>query len=89
MEIEFDSDKDDANRVKHGLPLELAASVRLDQAVIVEDTRFDYGEPRFIAYARLEGQLHVLWYTWRGQILRVIGLRKANERERKRYDRPA
>ena len=81
MRIEFDADKDAANRVKHGVSLAAAADIHLGKAVVVEDRRFDYGEARFIAYAPLQERLHVLWYTWRDGICRVIGLGKANERE--------
>lgn len=85
MKIEFDPGKDAANRLKHGISLAASADLDFDQATVIEDHRFDYGEPRFIAYAPLNGRLHVLWFTWRADRLRVIGLRKANTRERKRY----
>lgn len=86
MEIEYDPEKDAANQVKHGLSLADTARMELAQATVTEDRRVDYGEARFIAYAPLDGRLHVLWFTMRGPVLRAIGLRKANERERKRYD---
>jgi hypothetical protein len=57
----------------------------LDNAIVIEDRRFDYGETRFVAYAPIDGRLHVLWFTMRGSVLRAIGLRKANRRERVRY----
>ena len=84
--IEFDPDKDEANRLKHGVPLAAAERIDLDRAVRFEDRRFDYGETRFIAYAPIEGRLHCVWYTLRGDVVRVIGLRKANQRERRRYE---
>src|SRR6202040_3712444 len=37
----------------------------------IEDRRFNYGEARFIAYGPIDGRLHVLWFTMRGQ--RVAG----------------
>ena len=33
----------------------------------------------------LDGRLFVFWFTWRGEVCRVIGIRKANPREVKRY----
>lgn len=86
MQIEFDPDKDAINRAKHRMSLEAAADMDLLQAAVVEDTRFDYGERRFLVYGRIGGRLHVLWFTRRGATIRVIGLRKANGRERKCYD---
>ena len=85
MEIEFDPAKDRANLAKHGISLGAAAEVDLDSAIIIEDRRVDYGESRFLAYAPIAGRLHVLWFTMRGTVVRAIGLRRANRRERKRY----
>ena len=86
MEIEFDPDKDAINRLKHGLPLSDAARMDLDEAAVIEDRRRDYGEMRFLAYALIGDALHVMWFTMRGSVVRVIGLRKANRRERKRHE---
>jgi uncharacterized DUF497 family protein len=87
VKIEFDPDKDRVNRVKHGISLAAAADMNLDEATVIEDRRFDYGETRFVAYAPVGGRLHVLWFTMRGAVIRAIGLRRANERERRRYER--
>ena len=86
MQIEFDPNKDAINRQKHGLSLTDAVLMNFDEAAIVEDHRFDYGETRFLAYVPIAGRLHVLWFTMRGSAIRVIGLRKANRRERERYE---
>lgn len=85
MQIEFDPAKDRINLEKHGISLAAAADIDLDSAIIIEDTRSDYGETRFLAYAPITGRLHVLWFTMRGTVLRVIGLRRANRRERKKH----
>jgi uncharacterized DUF497 family protein len=85
MQIEFDPAKDRINLEKHGIALAAAADIDLDSAIIIQDRRFDYGEARFLAYVRIDGRLHVLWFTMRGTIVRAIGLRRANRRERKKY----
>lgn len=85
MKLEFDPAKDRINLTKHGVSLAAAAEMDLDRAVVIEDRRFDYGERRFLAYAPIAGRLHVLWFTTRGTVLRAIGLRRANRRERKKY----
>jgi uncharacterized DUF497 family protein len=54
---------------------------------IIPDLRRDYGEARYWAVGPIGGRLHVLAFTMRGQVLRAISLRKANERERRRYER--
>jgi uncharacterized DUF497 family protein len=85
MDFEWDAAKDAENRRKHGLPL--AAAARLDWSLAVrnEDRRRDYGEQRWTAIAPLAGRLHVCAYTLRKDHVRIISLRKANERERRRY----
>jgi uncharacterized DUF497 family protein len=86
VKIEFDPVKDQINQRKHGVSLAAAADMDLDNAIVIEDRRFDYGETRFVAYGLIRGRLHVLSFTMRGPMLRAIGLRRANRRERLRYE---
>ncbi len=91
MRVEFDSDKDRANRRKHGISLAAAAAMNFLTAQIIPDDRRDYGEARFRATGWIGGRLHMLVFTMRGDIVRAISLRKANDRERRRHaqrDRP-
>lgn len=86
MQIEFDSRKDRANRRKHGISLTAAEGMDFLAAQIIPDDRRDYGEARLWAVAPLGDRLHVLTFTLRGDAVRAISLRKANDRERKRYE---
>ena len=85
MKIDFDPAKDRANTEKHGCSLALAEWFEWDGAYAIPDTRFDYGEERFIAVGYIGSRLYVSVYTDRGDTRRVIGLRKANPREDKKY----
>lgn len=85
MEYEWNPDKATANFIKHGVPFEAAYSFVWEEAVIEEDLRFAYGERRFNAFGRIEDRLHALVFTMRGRTVRIIGLRKANRREVRRY----
>lgn len=85
MQIDFDPAKDRINQEKHGISPAAAADIDFESAIVIEDRRFDYGETRFIAYGAVGGRLHVLWFTMQGDVLRVIGLRRANRRERIKY----
>jgi hypothetical protein len=87
MEIEFDPDKDEINRAKHGLSLALARDMDFGAALIEPDQRYEYGEDRFQALGPVGGRLHLLAFTMRGRTVRAISMRKANDRERKRYER--
>jgi len=86
VKIEFDPDKDDINRAKHGISLAVAADMDLAAALIEPDQRHPYGEARFQAIGPIAGRLHLLIFTMRGDTVRAISMRKANARERKRYD---
>lgn len=88
MEYEWDPVKAETNVLKHGVAFEILEGFDWNRATIMEDRRQDYGEPRFIAVGTIEQRLHVLAFTPRGARVRVISLRKANEREKLRYERP-
>jgi len=85
VEIEFDPAKDAINRQKHGLSLADALKMDVEAAFVVPDERRAYGEARRQAYGPIDGRLHVLAFTMRGDVLRAISLRKANSREVRRY----
>jgi len=87
MKIEFDPDKSAKNVEKHGLSLEQFANLDLDAGVIEPDTRRDYGEDRYVVVAPLDDRLHVACFCIRVGMFRVISLRKANDREVRRYER--
>ncbi len=53
--------------------------------VFVIDDRHDYGEVRYRAYGRLDGQPHCLVFADRGGVVRAISLRRAHAKEMKRY----
>lgn len=81
----FDPEKDKFNLAKHGVSLALAEILFTGAHVSIADERFDYGEARRIAFGFINGRLFVCVYSDRGLQRRVISLRKANQREVKRY----
>ena len=85
MRIEFDPAKDASNREKHGLSLQLAAELDWEAALVWIDERQDYGEMRMIALAPRAAILYCVAFVDRGQVLRIISLRRANRREVKHY----
>jgi uncharacterized DUF497 family protein len=52
---------------------------------IVDDDRFDYGEPRYRAYGLIDGIAHCLVFTIRNEQYRPISLRRAHAKEMKRH----
>ena len=84
MDIEFDPAKDSINRTKHGLSLAYGL-------LVIEGTIKDIPRPAGLWWRAAAscvrtgrgGRLFVCAYTVRGQVRRVISVRKANERERR------
>jgi uncharacterized protein len=68
--------------------MDFADVVDFDMATATHkaDRREAYGEVRFVSTGYLHGRLCVLCWTVRHGNLRIISLRKANEREKKSYD---
>lgn len=85
MRFEFDPSKDEANQEKHGLSLGLAPELEWEAALEWRDIRKDYGEDRFVALAPTDGVLYFVAYVDRGNVRRIISLRRANRREVARY----
>jgi uncharacterized protein len=50
-----------------------------------EDHRRDYGESRRLTLGNIEGRLYAVSYTLRGEAIRLISARKANDREQRKY----
>src|ERR1700674_3794228 len=55
--------KSERNVATRGISFELAAAFEWDTALIIEDTRQNYGEPRFQTLGLIEGRLHMLVFT--------------------------
>lgn len=83
--VTFDPRKDVSNVAKHRLSLAEAADFEFETAIFGIDTRFDYGEVRRIAIGMLRGRLHAIVFVEMLMGVRVISLRKANQREQRKY----
>jgi hypothetical protein len=55
-------------------------------ALIEQDVDEDHGEDRFLATGLVEGLLITVAYTERGDGIRIISARKANNDEQRAYD---
>ncbi len=81
MYFEWDENKRLRNLEKHGVDFVTAYRLWEAPMVVVQDTRFNYGEPRWIGVGRLEGRVMVVAFTKRAETIRLISYRKANQRE--------
>jgi uncharacterized DUF497 family protein len=54
---------------------------------VAVDDRKDYGETRYNMLASVRGRIFDITYTERGAVTWITSARKANERERRRYEK--
>ena len=86
MRFEWDEAKRAANLAKHGVDFAVVEGFDFENVLVVPDERRNYQEARQIALGLIGTRLHVLVFTGRGGVVRVISLRKANKHEAKTYD---
>lgn len=67
------------------MDFEDAVNVFQGKCYNVEDTRFDYSEERIITFGLLAGRMVVIIWTQRGKNRHIISMRKANEREQRKF----
>jgi uncharacterized protein len=85
IKITFDPVKRQKTLVERGLDFADAVLVFQGKTIDREDTRFAYGETRIITVGYLYGRMMIIVWTARQQARHIISMRKANDREQKRY----
>ncbi|MRW93398.1 BrnT family toxin [Duganella sp. FT80W] len=85
MAITFDPKKDKLNRRKHGISLSAASGFDWDNAVVWTDDRYAYMELRECAIGLIGYRLYHVTFVDRGDMRRIISLRKASPEEECRY----
>ena len=85
MKLSWDEAKRKATLQERGLDFADAGSVFKGVVVTSEDRRNDYGERRFVSAGLMNGRLCVVVWTPRLSRRHIISMRKANEREQKRF----
>lgn len=85
METTWDETKRQNTLQNRGLDFAHAELVFTKSLVEFEDTRRDYGERRMIHFGFLDARLMVVGYVQRGETRHIFSMRKANDREIKKY----
>lgn len=87
MAFEYDPQKAQTNRLKHGVSFAEAELVFFDLLAIHDVDPDAIGEERFIAVGMGNlGRLLVVVYTMRGGEIRLISARRATRNEAKAYE---
>lgn len=85
MKIEYNPNKILQNIGNRNLSFEIVKQFEWETAIVMEDNRFDYGETRYCALGYIELRIYHLVFTYRNDTVRIISLRKANNREMTKY----
>jgi uncharacterized protein len=86
MRLSYDPTKNERNIADRGISFEQTAMLDWATALITGDRRKPYPERRFQVLGWIGEHLHMLVFTPRPGTVHVISLRRANRRERSRYD---
>lgn len=85
MKFEFDPEKSENNKTKHGVDFNEAQLLWEDPDAIGFPARSD-DEERFALLAVLYGRVWVAFYTLRNDRIRLISVRRARQGEKKIYE---
>jgi uncharacterized protein len=85
MKVIFDPEKRRQTLIHRGLDMTDADLVLSENNITFEDQRNDYGEVRYITIGMLEKRMVYVAWTMRDGAHRIISMRKANDREQKKY----
>lgn len=85
MEFEWDDDKLEENLRIRQVDFAIAARIFDGPVIATEDRRHSYGEKRYRAIGRFEGQAYVVAYTYRDEICHIITAWKVGPKGERRY----
>ena len=85
MKLSWNEAKRRATLEERGLDFADASELFEGLSFTIEDKRKDYGERRYSSSGHIGIRLCFVVWTPRGDVRHIISLRKANEREQKRF----
>ncbi|MBF0429208.1 MAG: BrnT family toxin [Magnetococcales bacterium] len=85
MKIEYDPTKRLITMDVRGLDFDRVNEIFTARHTTVVDDRREYGELRFVTMGCLDDRLVVVVWTKRDGYRRIISMRKANEREQRKF----
>ena len=80
MEFEFDPQKSDNNRIKHGIDFNEAQELWGDPDLIEIPVKTS-DEPRYLVIAKISGKYWSAVVTYRGEKIRIISVRRSRKEE--------
>ena len=81
MEFEWDEAKHARNLRERGIGFDDGARIFDGPVLLWMDNRREYGEDRFRAVGESAGDILHVAFTWRGEVMRIISVRRASRKE--------
>ena len=85
MEFEFDNNKSEENKKRHGIDF-VEAQILWDDPDRIEVPARTIDEPRFIVIARIADKYYSGIITYRGETIRIISVRRSRREEVEIYE---
>ncbi len=86
MRYTFDPNKAASNFVKHSVAFDVVEGFEWETALVRATLNHDTSEPRLFALGLVGEQLYAVAYSIETASVRIISMRRANNREIKRYE---
>lgn len=88
LSFEWDTDKAESNRRKHGVTFEVGMMVFRDPlSLTTHDPDHSYDEDRYLTMGTSDrGRLLIISHTDRGERTRIISVQRATRQERRIYE---
>lgn len=83
MQFEWDEKKSASNLIKHGFDFITASELFLHPHIRIRSDR--HGEVRYRAIGRLGRDWVTVAFTYRGEAIRIISVRRARDEEKELY----
>lgn len=84
--FDFDPNKSSSNKLKHKIDFEQAQELWNDPDAIEFKVKFPV-EERYICIGRIENKYWTAIFTKRGEIIRIISVRRSRDNERELYEK--
>ena len=85
MAFEYDANKSNSNREKHGIDFDLAQALWVDKDRI-EIPAKTQDEPRFLVIGKINEKHWSAVVTYRGENIRIISVRRSRDEEIEIYE---
>ena len=85
MNFEYDADKSQANKIKHGIDFDEAKALWQDDSLVSAISKYDQ-EERWIVIGKIGNKHWSAIVTYRDDAVRIISVRRSREQEVKFYE---